>query len=66
MVHDIRCRVSEDAWEIGLTVTGDVELELYSADERKSLLEEALGRPVTFVVDEQVDATDPAHPSYFT
>ena len=66
MVHDIRCRVSEDACEIGLTVTGDVELELYSADERKSLLEEALGRPVTFVVDEQVDATDPAHPSYFT
>ena len=64
-VHDVRCRVSDDTCEVGLTVTGDVELERYSADERKGLLEESLGRSVTIVVDEQTATTDPARPSYF-
>ncbi len=64
-VHDVRCRVTKHTVELGLTVTGDVELELYSADERKDLVEEALGRTIDIVVDERTSSPEPAHPSYF-
>ncbi len=50
---------------MGLTVTGDAELEQYSADERKELAEEALGRAIEIVVDDQTASSEPPHPSYF-
>ena len=64
-VHDVRCRVGKQTIEVGLTVTGAVELERYSADERKGLAEEALGRPIEIVVDERTASPEPVHPSYF-
>ena len=64
-VHDVRCRITKDTCEIGLTVTGDVELERYSADQRKDLAEEALGRSIEIEIDERAASPEPAHPSYF-
>ncbi len=65
-VHDLRCRIDENTCEVGLDVTGDAELELYSAEQRKGLLAEALARSVEVTVDERIAAPSPVHPSYFS
>jgi len=46
VVRHVRARGGDDGLTLELDVTGDAELERYTADERKGLLERALGVPV--------------------
>ncbi|MCU0272209.1 MAG: Ppx/GppA family phosphatase [Acidimicrobiales bacterium] len=45
-VDDLRCRIDADGIHVDVRAEGDIGLELYTADQRRGLLEQELGRPV--------------------
>jgi exopolyphosphatase/guanosine-5'-triphosphate,3'-diphosphate pyrophosphatase len=47
VVLDVVVDSSDDGVNVGVSAAGDAELELYAAEARKDLLEQALGVPVT-------------------
>jgi exopolyphosphatase/guanosine-5'-triphosphate,3'-diphosphate pyrophosphatase len=47
VVRDVDVQVDHDGVRLGVRAEGDAQLELYSAESRKDLLENALGVPVT-------------------
>jgi exopolyphosphatase/guanosine-5'-triphosphate,3'-diphosphate pyrophosphatase len=51
VVRSVECRIDDDGLTIEAAVDGrDASLELYTADERRGLLEEAMGMPVRIVL----------------
>jgi len=58
VVRDLVCHRTETELTIELQVAGDPSLELFTAEERKVLLESALGVPIRFEVSTETD--DPA------
>jgi hypothetical protein len=53
VVRSVECRIDDDGLTIEAAVDGrDASLELYTADERRGLLAEAMGMPVRIVLTE--------------
>jgi hypothetical protein len=60
VVRDVSVTRDGDALEIAVVTQGDANIELYTADARKALLENALGTTITFrEVSRDGNSTEP-------